>query len=377
MTGAKMKILAVIAVAAGAIASCSRPERGPGLAVRDGALAAYPKESVGLIVIEVDKLRKVKPEARWLESVASDPAVGGPVRELRDRFGADLLDTMTRLSLAIVPQAEHRVGYGLMIERKAGAGGHGKSNATGRGKVGDLAGATGADAIVTLASVEGQTDLNATTLPDGTLAIGPRAVLEIIRGNATHPGAGLGTSQGMLGPLDKLPGGSHIWGAVDFQTLQRLAREAAKSRGTALPAIPDNPTVNTIVSLGFHGKVGKTLDFALLGQTTGDKDAKKLSDAARALLALARVGMNKDQKPEWFDLFDSLSVEQSGPDVTLKGTVPEKTLEAIATQARAAAETAASSAPSTAPAIPPGPGTKGMPAPAPQTATHPKPRTGP
>jgi hypothetical protein len=161
MTGAKMKVLAIIGTAACVIVSCSRPERGPGGAVRDGALAAYPKESVGLIVIEVDKLRKIKPEARWLESVAGDPAIGGPVRELRDRFGADLLDTVSRLSLAVVPQAEHRVSYGLMIERQAGAAGQGKSAAIGQGKAGGPAGTTGAGAIMTLASVEGQTDLNA------------------------------------------------------------------------------------------------------------------------------------------------------------------------------------------------------------------------
>jgi len=338
---------AAVALASVLVLACARPERGPGAAVREGALAAYPKESVGLVAIEVDKLKKVKPEARWLESVASDPSVGGVVRELRDAFGADLLDTVTRVSLAIVPQEEHRVGYGLMVERKVGAGA--------AVKTGGVAGATAADAIMPLVSVQGQTDLNATTLADGTLVIGPRAVLETVRGNAAHPGTGLGTSQGMLAPLDKLPGGSHIWGAVDFQTLQHLAREAAQSRGATLPAIPDNPTINTIVSIGFHGKVGKTLDFALLGQTAGDKDAKNLGDAARALLALARAGLNKDQKPQWFDLLDSISVDQTGRDVTLKGNVSERTLDAFASQMRATAAeagTPAASGPATG-AVPP------------------------
>ena len=307
-------------------AACARPPRTGARIVSEGSLRALPKESVGLLVLEVGSLRRLKATARWMQelSLAADE---GPFRQVKDRFGAGLLKDLDRIGLAVVPQPAGPAGWALVAE-----------GAFDEAKVKE---ALAGQEILTLVESEGKPDLSATALAGGSLALGPRRVLEVVRGNAKNPGAGLDANSKMMLPLAKVEPGTQIWGAVDCRGLAALARDTAHSQG--LPDPTQSPAVHAmdaLLSVAFQGKVAATVDFSLMGEAAEAAKAKDLADAARSLVALARMGMNQEQARDWLEFLQGIGIDQKGTAIVLRGNVPEKAMDRFAATARSASHQA-------------------------------------
>lgn len=323
---------------------CARPPETGATVVSGGALRALPKESVGLLVVQVDSLRRLQAVSRWMEEMAQ-AAEEGTFRQVKDRFGMELLEKVDRMGLAIVPRPDGALGWALVVE--------------GRFDEARLRQALGGQDILTLVEAEGKPDLSATALAGGGLALGPRAILERVRANAARPGGGMDAGARLLEPLRKVQPASQIWGAIDCRTVATLARDAARTQGLPDPTQSAGiAAVDSLLSIAFQGKVAASVEFSLVGQASGEAKAKELADAARGLVALARMGTTQDRGREWLEFLDAIAIDQKGTEITLRGLVPEKMMAGLASTARAAAHDAAggpASAPPSSAGSPPPP----------------------
>jgi hypothetical protein len=289
--------------------------------VRGGLLGAFPRESVGLLVVEVKTLRGLGAGAPWMQEMARI-AERGPFREIEERFGRETLNGLDRVGLAIVPQAGSKVAYGIV-----GEGSFDQEK---------MREALGGQEILTMIEVEGRPDLSVTILEGGHLGVGPRSVLEVIRTNAARRGSGLDDNGALLGLLDRVRPTSQVWGAVDFKTLASLTQEFARSRGQGETSLTP-PQMRSLQSLAFEGTFGRKVDYRLLGVADTEDHAKTLADAARGLIALGRMGASQEGGALWLELLDGISIDQTGLDLNLRGSIAEKTLAALARKAGEAA----------------------------------------
>src|SRR6059036_3139823 len=109
-----LKRRALLPVLLGLLAPGCVRDTGGAAIVRGSALGAFPKETVGLLVLEVRSLRSLKRASTWMEEMAAISDQEGPFREVRDRFGMETLKRLDRIGLAIVPESGNTVGYGIV-----------------------------------------------------------------------------------------------------------------------------------------------------------------------------------------------------------------------------------------------------------------------
>jgi hypothetical protein len=339
----RMKLRAALATALALLAAapaCSGRKGAAGL-VRSSALGTYPRESAALLVMEVKKIRMLHPDTPWLKNMAAlSGREGGAVAEIMHRLGPDVLARLDRLSLAVVPRPDHTIAYAVLAEGTFDGA-----------KVRE---ALGGDNLLTMVEVS-KMDFSVVVLKDGSVALGPKSVLETMLANDASRGHGLDESPAILTPLEDVRQEAQFWGALDCRSLQRLFKEApgpTDLSGLTLNAAP----VQSLVSIAFRGMVGDTLDIVLFGRADAEANARTLADAARGLVALGRVGASRDEAREWLELLDGIHISQSGPGVVLRASIPAKTMESFVAPMIASRPTAREAqAPAPAAGASPGP----------------------
>lgn len=325
MTRILGRLAAIGALCVALVAGCARESDGASL-VKRGRLGELPRESVALVVIEVRSLGRAGRSTPWLKEIAA-VAEEGPFKEIRERFGLDAFKDVERLGLAVVPQADNRVAYGILAE-----------GAFDRAKMLEALG--GQDLTTVQEGDAEHPDLSLALLGEGALAVGPRAVLEVVRANAAKRGSGLDANQGLLDLLARVRPASQIWGAVDCRRLTALARQFGAARGMDASPLDRAPQVSSLISLAFQGTVGKNVDFTVLAEADGEEGARNVADAVRGILAIARMGAGQDTARDWLEFFDGIRIEQTGTSIAMRGTIPEKTMAALIARARGGAGTA-------------------------------------
>jgi hypothetical protein len=329
MRAAVATALFLLAIAPG----CGARKGAAGM-VRSSSLGVFPKESVALLVLEVRKIRALRPDTPWLKDMASfADREDGPFQQIIRRLGPDVLARLERLSLAVVPRPERLVGYAVMAEGTFDAA--------------KMRESLGGSDFLTLVETDDM-DFSAALLPDGSLALGPKLVLEAMRANGASRGHGLDDNRAILDPLESVRPEAQFWGAVDCRGLQRLFKDAPASGDLGRLRL-DSAPVQSLVSIAFRGMVGDSVELELFGRADAEANAKTLADAARGLIALGRVGAGRDQAKEWLDFLDGLHVDQSGAGVNLRASIPAKTMESFVGQMMPAPRPA-SGAPSAEPA---------------------------
>ncbi|MBI1949765.1 MAG: hypothetical protein HYS34_00180 [Acidobacteria bacterium] len=297
-----------------AAAGCGQKRGAAGL-VKSSVLGTYPKETVALLVIEVKKVRKLGADISWVKDLASvAESDGGPLKEIIDRFGRDTMTQVDRISLAVVPTGDDRLAYGALAE---GSFGPAKMRA-----------ALGGQEILTVVEAGGKLDISLSVLPDGSLALGPRRVLEVMRGNAAARGHGLDANELLLGPLEQVRPEAQFWGSIDCRNLAEIVRRSTEAGDLAgLPL--SSRAANSLLSLAFRGTIGGSVEIDLLGLADAEANARTLADSARGIVALGRVGAGSGQAKEWLEFLDGIRIEQSGTDVILRASIPPKTMQSL------------------------------------------------
>lgn len=292
--------------------ACNQKKGAAGL-VKSSTLGTFPKETAGLLVIEIKRVKKLGADLPWVQKLASlADSDGGPFKDMLQRFGKDSLSQIDRLSLAVVPASENRVGYGVLAE-----------GSFDRAKMKE---AIGGEDILTLVEAPGKMDFSIALMPDGSVALGPREVLQVMRGNAAARGHGLDSNELLLKPLEKVRTEAQFWGTIDCRKLTEMVRQSTESG--SLGGLPLNSkAVQSLLSLAFRGTIGDSTEIDLMGQADAEASAKILADSARGLVALGRVGAGRDQAKEWLELLDGIHITQSGPDVSLRASIPSKTMQ--------------------------------------------------
>jgi len=312
----KCRAALVTALALLAGAGCTGRKGAAGL-VRSSALGTYPRETAALLVMEVGKIRTLHPDTPWLKDLAAlSGRQGGAVAEIVHRLGPDFLERLDRLSLAVVPGRDRTLAYGVLAE---GTFDGAKVRET-----------LGGDALLTLVEV-GTTDFSVVLLKGGSIALGPKSVLETMLANDASRGHGLDESAAILTPLEEVRQEAQFWGALDCRSLQSLFKDApgpTDLSGLSLNSAP----VQSLVSIAFRGMAGDTVDVDLFGRADAEANAKLLADAARGLVALGRVGAGRDDAREWLDLLDGIQISQRGPGIALRASIPAKTMESFVAQ---------------------------------------------
>ncbi len=308
--------VAMIALLALTLANCAQELSGASV-IRSSALSSLPRESIGVFVVEVGSLKQMQHFSTWMEQMAETAEQGGPLREILDRFGLEAVKNLDRLGLVVVPIEETGLGYGILAE--------------GQFDQEALREMLGGEEIVTFLQIEGEPDLSATVIEGGHLALGSRAVLEKIRLNASGGGEGLDLNENLLGMLETVEATSQVWGAVDCRAMADLARHTGS--GTLLfekGPIPDSALSHALESLAFQGRFGRDLEFDLFGEADAEENAELLADTLRGLIAFGRIGASQNDETDWTALLDGIDIEQEGSKITLSGTIPEKSLIALA-----------------------------------------------
>jgi hypothetical protein len=193
------------------------------------------------------------------------------------------------------------------------------------------------------------TDVSLLALPRNHLALGPRAVLEELRARIAHPAEGL-ESGPLLPVLKHVDPLRQVWGGFD------VAAVAALQPGTGqVPSqVPVAMLSKNLRALAFEAAFDKTVEFDLGGLAEGESGAKTLADAARGLVAIARVSASQGAAGRapagvWFDFLDGLKIDQQGSEVRLRGRLDAATARAFLSAAGANQGTPAPALP-TAPA---------------------------
>jgi len=308
---------AAMILVAGVLAGCGRPEATGASLVRSGPLAALPRETVGLVVLEVGALRDVEPVERWLRDLPARAGEEGLVREVERAFGPGMLEKLHRLALAIVPLGADAMGYAIVAQ--------------GAFDEAALRRSLGGSDVLTLLEVDGRPDFSVAVLDGGTLALGARSLLEVVRRNAGRRGAGLDGNRRLLDLLARVRPPSQVWGAIDYAPMARLVRRAVEGAGVAGLSASPGPAEGVLQSVAFQGTLsGQSVAYDLLGQASGEPGARQLADAARGLVSLARMAVSQDASRAWFQILDAIRVEQEGIEVRVHGSIPPEALGELA-----------------------------------------------
>jgi hypothetical protein len=295
-------------------AGCAPRPTGAAAVILGSDLRLLPAESVGLAVLEVKSLRDQEAAGRWMEDFARELGATPALERVQDLLGQDSVKKVDRLALALVPLPGGQTGYAVLVEGDFD-----------EAKVRAL---TGGEAILTMLEVAGRPDMSLTALPKSHLALGPRAVLEGMRRNLDHPDAGFLKSS-LVPLLDKVKTTSQVWGAIDYAPLAALARDAMAARGSGVP-LPSPTATSTLRAVAFEGRIDQAIDFNLFGEADAEKGARQLTDAARGLVALARMGASQKGTKETLDFLDGLRIDQSGSEIQVHGTMSVGMARAVA-----------------------------------------------
>lgn len=188
---------------------------------------------------------------------------------------------------------------------------------------------TGGQGILTLLEVQGRPDVSLTVLPGGNPAFGPRSVLERLLETQAGRSGGLHES-GLLGILGKVRPTAQIWGAIDYAPLADLARRALRTGGGGVSlALPQAGSGN-LRALAFQGMIDKAVSFDLFGQADAEAGARQLADAARGLVALARLSASQQEARPWLEFLDGIRIDQSGGEIHVQGTLTSAMAQALA-----------------------------------------------
>jgi hypothetical protein len=303
------------------------------MVVRSGILGALPKESVGLLVMEVSSLRGLTSFSRFMVELNAAAQEEGPLRALRAKLGDSTLERIDRLALAVASRpgnAGNAVGYAILAE--------------GRQTEAEARAALGGEEIVSIeAATDGRPEIALAVLPGGTIVFGPRPVVDLVRANASRRGDGIDANATMLALLAKVQPTSHLWGAVDFRTMARLGRQTAGGRAPGAPSasgLPPagGPLVSSLVAFAFQGKVGETVEVDLFGRADDAAGAKTLADTTRGLIRIGQIGATPEQAKDWLAFLNSITVQQKEAEISLHATIPDAMLVSLAEKARVAAE---------------------------------------
>jgi hypothetical protein len=312
----------LLALLLGGLASaCARGAPGMSDRIQASALRHLPKESVGIAVVEMKALREREAAERWLEDLAADLDAAPSFKMIRQALGPDVLQKVDRVALALVPQESGGTGYAVLAE--------------GTFEEPRMRQLTGGQEVLTLVEVAGQPDVSLTVLPGGTPVFGSRSVLQRVRGTGSRKDAGLGASS-LIGVLGKVQPAAQIWGAIDYAPLVELARRGMSSGGheAALSA----SGAGHLKALAFQGVIDKSIAFDLFGQAEAEPGAKQLADAARGLVALARMSASQQGTGPWLEFLDGIRIDQSGREVEVHGTLTSAIAQALAGQLPGLAE---------------------------------------
>jgi hypothetical protein len=319
LAGALVLALAAFSLAGG----CAGPETAATV-LQKSALAALPRESVAVLVLDIRSLKALEAVSRWMEEMAAAAEQEGAFREVKDRFGTEALKRLTRVGLALVPRPDRTLGYALLAEGDFDAA--------------RLKEALGGQEILTFIEMEGKPDFSATVLEGGGLALGPRLVLQTVRANAGRAGQGITGNATLLAALGRLPHDAQIWGAVDCRSLGALVPQPQGEGPGAGPAAVATAPLQALKAIAFQSTIGKTVTFSILGESDDEASAKTQADAVRGIVALGRMSAGQDQALDWLAFLDALDIEQQGAEIRVQGSIPESTLAALARQAREGVE---------------------------------------
>jgi hypothetical protein len=344
--GASTIPLALFTAIALAPSACAPKPPTSASVIRGSSLRLLPTETVGLAVVEVARMRDREAVGRWLDDLAGATGQGPVADTVRATLGKDLMAKVDRIALALVPGAAGLTSYAFLAE--------------GRFDEAKMKTLTGDQEILTVIEVAGRPDLSLTVLPGGQLAAGPRAILTTLRANLGGAAGGLARSR--LAPmLDRVDPTSQAWGAIDYAPLADLARGAMQGRGAAVN-IPPAGSKGTLLGVAFQTSLDKTVEFDLVGVADAEPAAKQLADAARGLVALARMGASQSKDATWLGFLDGLRIDQKSEAIRLHGTLGPDLLRVIADRWRASAGASPGMAPGApppaAPAAPPAPGAR-------------------
>jgi hypothetical protein len=333
-------LLALLAAIAFAPSACAPKPPTSSRVIRDSSLRLLPSETVGLAVVEVARMRDREAVGRWLDDLAGATGQGTVADTVRATLGKDWLAQVDRIALALVPGAAGLTSYAFLAE--------------GRFDEAKMKTLTGGQEILTLIEVADRPDLSLTVLPGGQLAAGPRAVLTTLRANLGRAAGGLAGSR--LAPmLDRVDPTSQAWGAIDYAPLADLARGAMQGRGTTVN-IPPAGSKGTLLGVAFQTSLDKTIEFDLVGVADAEPAAKQLADAARGLVALARMGASQSKDAIWLGFLDSLRIDQKSDAIHLHGTLGSDLLRVIADRWHAPQGAPTTPTPAEAPTAPPAAG---------------------
>lgn len=333
-------------------------------AVRDSDLRFLPRDTAGLAVLEVARFQDREAVVRWLDDFLRQAGGEHGAAAIGRALGKPLLEKVDRAALAVIPR-QGGASYAFLAE--------------GPFEEKTVRGLTGENGLVTLFEMAGSsdtagpgggalpTDVSLLALPRNHLALGPRAVLEELRARIAHPAEGL-ESGPLLPVLKHVDSLRQVWGGFD------VAAMAALQPGTGqVPSqVPIATLSKNLRALAFEAAFDKTVEFDLVGLAEGESGAKTLADAARGLVAIARVSASQgaagrapagappsagtgsssaaaDPARVWFDFLDGLKIDQQGSEVRLRGRLDAATARAFLSAAGANQGTPAPALP-TAPA---------------------------
>ena len=302
-----------------AAVGCSRPAVDAATAVRQSDLRFLPKETVGLAVVEVARFEDRAAIGRWLDDFAKQAGTGG-LERVRAALGPDALERLDRLALALVPAAG-TTQYAVIAE--------------GRFEEQTVKNLTGGAGIVTLVEVGTAPDLSIMPLPKNHLALGPRAVLEQVQALSGGGAAAGGLADApVMRILSRVSPAKQIWGGIDYSLLSGLIEEGARDGG----ASPMAGFARSLRALAFQGAIGDEVQFDLIGLADGEPGARTLADAARGLVAIARVGASQganraaegssggtdpavESAQAWLRFLDGVRIDQERDEIRVHGTL--------------------------------------------------------
>jgi len=304
-------------------------------------LRLMPKESVGLAVVEMKSLRDRDAAERWLDELAAGLDNAPSLEMIRQAVGPEVVHQVDSVALALVAQPGGSTGYAVLAEGEFD-----------EPRMREL---TGGQGIVTLLEVTGRPDVSLTVLPGGNPVFGPRGVLVRLLETQAGRSGGLHESS-LLGILGKVRPTAQIWGAIDYAPLADLARRALRAGGGDAPlALPQAGSGN-LRALAFQGVIDKAVAFDLFGQADAEPGARQLADAARGLVALARLSASQQEARQWLEFLDGIRIDQSGAEIHVQGTLTSAMAHALAGHLPGSAEGVAlpdSAAPPGGLALPP------------------------
>ena len=311
----RVAIAAALALTMAAGSGCSRSAMDAATAVTRSDLRFLPENTAGLAVIEVGRFEDKAAVGRWLEDFTKQSGAGGLDR-IRAVLGPDALDRLDRLALALVPAAGS-TQYAVLAE--------------GRFEEQTVKNLTGGGGIVTLVEVGTAPDLSVMPLPKNHLALGPRAVLEQVKALS-----GGGSDAGLLKApvmkvLSRVSPANQVWGGIDYGVLSGLLEEGGRDGGAPMTGF-----ARSLKALAFQGAIDDDVKFDLIGLADGEPGAKTLADAARGLVAIARVGASQgahraagggetdpaaESARAWLRFLDGVRIDQERDEIRVHGTL--------------------------------------------------------